>query len=62
MRELCYSQRLDSRETLRAEQAFYDGIGEEVILRENVRAKNENNLLQGENGIVPLKDGEVICL
>ena len=62
MRELCYSQRLDSRETLRAEQAFYDGIREEVILRENVRAKNENNLLQGENGIVPLKDGEVLCL
>ena len=28
------------RETLRADHAFYDGIGEEVILRENVRAKN----------------------
>jgi lipopolysaccharide export system protein LptA len=47
------------RETLRADVASYDGRGEEVILRGNVKATQGNNLLEGAYGIVPLKDGEI---
>lgn len=47
------------RETLRADLASYDGKGEEVILRGNVKAAQGNNLLEGAYGIVPLKEGEI---